>query len=339
MADWEWPSIEDKLEAIGYLAVPGVLEKIEPQVPIGDKEKFREEYSNKFSKEYPYEANKFGYQFRIYLNDPEGCPEFLKDYLDATYGKRINNTSFIDELVKEYGFKFTKEQQDYKTIMELVRQKHGEKLLGAFYKGFNVYGDFVQNIEDHVKSEDNLTRPNILEYEEKTITRRTRQINSSTDRTTGFTSEQMLKLGWIGEEYIAYLLENKDEILLDALGISSEEQYNIEWFNEGALDAEEWEDKSVGKGCDIIVKVETGNDFYIEVKTSKRSYSFFNMTSVEMQEMEKRREQYFVIKVNNIERLLRNESPDIITIIDPFEKLFAPRHMKEATFIIGGKSN
>ena len=65
MADWKWPSIEDKLEAIGFLAAPGVISSIEATVPIGKKEKFREEYKNKYSDEYPYEANKFAMDYLI----------------------------------------------------------------------------------------------------------------------------------------------------------------------------------------------------------------------------------------------------------------------------------
>ena len=43
MANWKWPSVKDKLEAIGYLAVPGVINAIEATVPKGKAEQFREE--------------------------------------------------------------------------------------------------------------------------------------------------------------------------------------------------------------------------------------------------------------------------------------------------------
>ncbi len=130
----------------------------------------------------------------------------------------------------------------------------------------------------------------------------------------------------------------------------------MEWFNDGFQSAEEeryftgvkpnmdsfdvakkWTDKSVGKGCDIVIITESGEKIYIEVKTSKREYPYFSMTSMEMQVMEKQGERYVLVKVNNIERLLTNTSPDIIVITNPFEKLFHPKHMKEATFLIGGK--
>lgn len=228
--------------------------------------------------------------------------------------------------------------------------------MDAFDKGYYGYRDFVQAIENLVKTESDLSGPNILDYEEKAISRRTDRKTDGGAKVSGFTPNQMLKLGWSGEEYIAYLLRIRDEKLLDALKIPRDASYEINWFNEGVQNAEDeisfldleklgsfselvknWEDKSVGKGCDIVVTMEPESVVYIEVKTSKRLYPYFKMTSVEMQEMEKRGSQYALIKINNIERLLRGDSPDVITIIDPFEKLFHPRQMKEATFVVGGK--
>ena len=362
MAGWEWPSVADKLEAIGYLAIPGVVDSIEATVPKGKTEQFREEYAGSYSDEYPYEADKYGRQFRIYLNDTEGCPEFLRDQLDEGYGNRINNTQFIDELVKEYGFKFTKAPQDSELIRQLVFKKHrNDDELNAFRKGFNGYGDFVDRIEEFVKSEKEIASPNALTYEERSISRRSGKkregtIDAEDKGTSGYTQNQIKKLGWSGEEYIAYLLKNRDKTLLKELSIPSDATYEVEWFNDGVQDAAEecettgsrihnlriekvkkWDDRSVGKGCDIVVQLENGETIYIEVKTSKRSYPYFIMTSVEMQEMELKGTQYALIKINNFEKLLKKESPDIITIVNPYEKLFHPKQMKEATFVIGGK--
>ena len=358
MSNWEWPSEADKVEAIGYLAVEGVVGSIEATVPIGKTEEFRKAYKGKYSEEYPYEANKFGRQFRIYLNDTEGCPDFLKEHLDGTYGNRINNTAFIDELVTEYGFKFTKEPQDSESIKQIVFKKHSGKELDAFRKGFEGYRDFVDQIEEYVDSGKSLTSPNVLEYEEKSISRRTEKNSESTSEgvSSGYTPNQTMRLGWSGENYIAYLLKSKDESILKSLDIPVDADYEVEWFNEGVQNAEiniettgtrynklyiekvkKWTDQSVGKGCDITVTLDNGDTVYIEVKTSKRAYPYFNMTSVEMQEMELRGDQYALVKVNNFEKVLKSESPDIITIINPFEKLFHPKQMKDATFVVGGK--
>lgn len=360
MANWEWPTISDKLEAIGYLAVPGVVGSIEATVPKGKTDKFREEYKGKYSDEYPYEAEKYGRQFRIYLNDTDGCPNFLKEHLDGTYGNRINNTSFIDELVKEYGFKFTKDPQDTEMIMRCVSLKHKLPEMEAFQKGLYGYKEFVQQIEALVNNASVLVSPNLYEYRERTISKkRIEKLVNRRDMSSlsGFTPNQMLRLGWSGEEYIAYLLKTRNSKILKGLGISDNASFTFEWFNEGVQNADKlrtivnnhgrnpfseivkkWDDKSIGKGCDIVVKLETGKLIYVEVKTSKRAYPYFNMTSAEMQQMELRGDQYVLVKINNFENLLNGDAPDIITIVNPFEKIFHPMYMKEATFIVGGKS-
>lgn len=201
MANWEWPSIEDKLESIGYLAVPGVVSAIEATVPRGRTEQFPKEYENKFSGEYPYEADKYGKQFRIYLNDTEGCPEFLKENLDGAYGNRINNTQFIDELVKEFGFKFKKGIQDSNMIRNIVFSKYSRPLFDSFDKGYYGYRDFIQNIEKYIKSNNNLSKPNMLNYDERNISRNSgHKADNKNEKSTGFTPNQMLKMGmdWRG---------------------------------------------------------------------------------------------------------------------------------------------
>ena len=114
----EWPSDADKFEAIGYLAKSGVIDAIEATVPADKLRKFKDEYCNKYSIEFPYvtkAGSKFGYQFRIYLSDTEGCPDFLATQLDEKYKNRKlwNQMSLVniakagifsaDRSIREYG--------------------------------------------------------------------------------------------------------------------------------------------------------------------------------------------------------------------------------------------
>lgn len=362
MGNVEWPSNNDKMEAIGYLAIPGVVKLIEATVPKGKKEEFRKEYDTLYSDEFPYEAEKFGRQFRVYLNDTDGCPNFLKSLLDKRYGERINNTAFVDELVKEYGFIFTRAPQDSNRIIKTAFDKcKTDEERTSLKKGYNVYKEFVDQIEEYVNKEKNLCVPNALAYKKKNISRKTENKNERKNVfekvKSAYTPNQVMKLGWSGEEYITYLLKIKDKTILDELSIPLGTNFDVEWFNEGVQDAEselvntsgisgvpyienvkKWDDKSVGKGCDIVVTLDSGEELYIEVKTSKREYQYFNMTSIEMQEMECKKDKYFLVKINNFERLLKEKSPDIIVIKNPYKELFHPKHMKEATFIMGGES-
>lgn len=159
----EWPSDSDKFEAIGYLAKPGVIDTIEATVPADKLKKFKDEYHNKYSIEFPYvtkAGSKFGYQFRIYLSDTEGCPDFLASQLDEKYKNRINDTSFIAELVNEYGFRFTKKPQNEEQIRNLVRAK-GTNQIRSFEKGFRVYSDFLYALSGKI-NEGDLPQPSIV---------------------------------------------------------------------------------------------------------------------------------------------------------------------------------
>lgn len=334
----EWPSDEDKFEAIGYLAKPGVVETIEATVPADKLKKFEDEYHNKYSIEFPYvtkAGSKFGYQFRIYLSDTEGCPDFLASQLDEKYKNRINDTSFIAELVNEYGFRFTKKPQDEEQIRNLVRAKAANQIRN-FEKGFRVYSDFLYDLSGKI-SEGDLPQPSIVQPKVAAKAKGRKPKNSG-EMKSSLTREQLFNLGWLGETYIYKMLVNKDESLLQALGINSSDSYKIEWFNEGVQIREEWEDKSVGQGCDIVVSSDD-KDLYIEVKASKRKNGLFTMTSNEMQKMRDEAGMYYLIKIDYFERILKGESPEVMVFDSPYDIFFKPEKMKEATFTVEGNMN
>ena len=334
----DWPSDKEKFEAIGYLAKPGVIDTIEATVPADKLKKFKDEYRNKYSIEFPYvtkAGSKFGYQFRIYLSDTEGCPDFLATQLDEKYKNRINDTSFIAELVNEYGFRFTKKPQNEEQIRSLVRIKGSSQII-SFDKGFSVYSDFLHDLSGKMNDND-LPKPSIIQPKVATKSKGRKSKNSGVMK-SAFTSEQLFKLGWLGETYIYKMLVSKDESLLQALGIKSSDVNGIEWFNEGVRIGEEWEDKSVGQGCDIVVSAED-KKLFIEVKSSKRKNGLFSMTSNEMKKMRDEAGRYYLIKVDYLERMLKGESPEIMVFDAPYDTFFKPEKMKEATFMVEGDSN
>lgn len=334
----EWPSDEDKFEAIGYLAKPGVIDTIEATVPADKLKKFKNEYHSKYSIEFPYvtkEGSKFGYQFRIYLSDTEGCPDFLATQLDEKYKNRINDTSFIAELVNQYGFRFTKKTQDEKLIRGCILQNASD-YIASFEKGFRVYSDFLHDLSGKI-NENDLPQPSIVQPK-VTAKSKGRKPKNSGEIKSSFTREQLFKLGWLGETYIYKMLVIKDESLLQTLGIDSMDNYKIEWFNEGVHIGEEWEDKSVGQGCDIIISSDK-RDLYIEVKASKRKNNLFSMTSNEMQKMRDEAGKYYLIKIDYLERILKGEGPEVMVFDSPYDTFFRPEKMKEATFKVEGDTN
>lgn len=341
MAEYIWQSEEEKVIAIGFLAIPNVIQAISATVPANLENRFRREFEGLFDSEYPYVTkpmSKYTWQFRIQLNDTDGCPEAIRNLLDERYGNRINNNALIAELVTNYGFRFKNGIQNVEQIRYCVANIHGERFLRAFDQGFGIYQSFIEEVTDIVTQSRRLPTPNILSYEPRGIARRAGRRRQSTEG-TALSQRQISNLGWIGEAYIAYLLEVADSDFLASLDIPPRMGYTFNWFNRGfdEVDINSWEDQSVGRGCDIEVILDNGTTIYIEVKSSKREYPYFKMTSNEMRLMEEELENYILVKVNNLERLLDDGAPDIISILNPYEQLFHPRQMKEATFIIGGR--
>ena len=63
------------------------------------------------------------------------------------------------------------------------------------------------------------------------------------------------------------------------------------------------------------------------------------MTSTEMQKMRDEGDDYYLIKINWLEKIIKNESPDVYVFELPYTKFIKPEKMKEATFRIEGESN
>lgn len=338
MGKIEWESIKDKFEAIGYLAKPGVIGCIEATVPADKLDAFRTGFSEKYTEEFPYitkAGSKYGFQFRIYLQDTEGCPKFLLKQLDETYENRINDTFFIRELVEKYGFMITHQPQDTVGIKKIVYEicKDNKELTGckvAFDKGFSVYENFISALEKKIENK-TLPEPIVSNTLPKKETKRS-MVRRGVEAKTAFSMEQLSKMGWIGEEYFYRMLLANNRKVLDALKISGE--YTVEWFNQGFESDSDWKDKSVGKGCDITITDEN-RTIFIEVKSSKRKQPIFTMTSKEMQCMKKKVNDYYIVKIDYLEKLIKGNSPEMMIFENPYELLFKPEKMKEATFMIG----
>lgn len=335
MGKIEWPSDKDKFEAIGYLAKPGVVDCIEATVPEDRLEKFKKEYDGYYTSEFPYTieaGRKFGYQFRIYLNDTEGCPDFLASQLDEKYQNRINDTRFIAELVKEYGFFFTHLPQHFEMIYKFVQLKRADQIPN-FMRGYRVYSNFLHDLSKKLE-DDKLPTPKVGEVRIPNKIKGQKSHHTSEVKNI-YTRDELFKLGWIGEEYIYKLLVERNDVLLEQLGIGESEKYNITWFNSGFSALTMWEDKSVGHGYDILVTFEE-KELYIEVKSSKRKNGLFTMTSNEMQKMKKFEENYYLIKVDYLEKILKNDAPEILVFDKVYKTFFKTEKMKEATFKVEG---
>ena len=335
MSKIDWTTSEMMFEAIGYLACPGVVAKIEAMVPADRLEKFKYKYKGLYSDEYPYvvkAGSKYGEQLRLYLNDNDGCPPFLREHLDSKYGIRLNDTSFISHIVRVLGFRITNSPQDSNHIHETVRSIYEGKLeYAAFLKGYNKHDEFIEALKDSVSS-DRIITPKFINPPRIKNSIKKRSLKDAESRNSSYTSEQLKSIGWIGEKVIYSLLLIHNKELLESLAIEGTE-YTVTWFNEGFEKDDSWEDKSVGEGCDLVV-VTDNKSIMIEVKSSKKDGNLFVMTHNEMVAMQEKGSDYYVLKLNWLERILQDNQPEIIVYKDPIETLFKPIQIKEATFYV-----
>ena len=316
---------DEKLAIIGYLAQEGVIREITAEVPLRKTEEFQAEYHVK-----PYPINsdkKYGYQFRIYLTDPDSAPTVLRDALDMEHG-RLNDTPFVKELVDDYGFSFFA-KQDSRIILEKVKRLPSHAY-DSFLNGFNTYSDFIQELRNKVQGED-VPSPEIGLISDVSETSGKKKKMAIVDSNALFSEEQLKYLGWAGEEYLFKFLRTGTDAAFSPFSIDVSKVKKVVWFNEGYSTADKWEDKSIGKGCDILVKT-ADTDYYIEVKSSRRRSPVFGMTSLEMQKMMELRCRYYLAKLDYMENLIAGHSPILRVFQDPYARFFTPTKMQKTVF-------
>lgn len=318
-----------RYEIIGYLAQPHATISITAEVAARKCADFESKYDVA-----PYSINsehKYGEQFRLYLSDPEGCPSALRDMLDIKRG-RLNDTKFIRELVDEYGFMFFQSAQSSRLIRSKVKAK-GEIAYNAFMRGFNSNGDFLSALREAIIQKEIKPLITVDNGRESAKIGKTKPKKSGMCSTVdnGMSEKQLLNFGWLGEQYFYNMLLSNDKELISALKINDISDCSIKWFNKGFENCCNWTDKSVGEGCDIVVQ-NGAREICIEVKSSKRVASIYTMTSLEMQKMQQKKEDYYVVKIDNMGKLVMGQSPNVKIITSPYEVIFNPKQMQSANF-------
>ena len=315
----------ERLAIIGYLAQEGVVKEITAEVPLRISDEFQEKYGIK-----PYiikSDKKYSVQYRIYLTDPDSAPPALKEALDYKY-QRLNDSAFVEELVDKYGFTFFGKQN----CQEIVSHA---KLLQAdsydsFLEGYNTNTNFISSLNKAV-SADNLPMPEIIPVTDEEKKGNAKKKKNISDSNGAFTEEQLLILGWSGEEYLYKVLTSGNPHAFDPFCIDSSNVIDVIWFNQGYHSDANWTDKSVGKGCDLCIKT-IDSELFVEVKSSRRRSPIFAMTSFEMLKMKEKRQDYYLAKIDYLENIISGLAPSLKVFNDPYDRFFDPMKMQKAVF-------
>ena len=133
-------TVPEFCEAMGYLATPGRMLRIEAQVPYGKDAIFQHEYPGQSYYPMLPTSDKQSFQFRILLDSMWNCPPFLITEITKGGGNTamgcIARGAFIERLVGNFGFEFSVSQQNIARIRACV-QAHYPNNMADFDRGYN----------------------------------------------------------------------------------------------------------------------------------------------------------------------------------------------------------
>ena len=319
--------VNERLMIIGYLAQEGVVKEITAEVPLRKSDEFQSKYGIK-----PYiiySDKKYSDQLRIYLTDPDSAPPQLKEALDIKHS-RLNDNVFVRELVENFGFTFFSKQNS-QIILQKAKQLAPHEY-DAFLNGYNINNNFIKALTNVVHA-GNFPAPDIIQVPNtQELPKRTKkQAGIISDTDSQFSEEQLMYLGWAGEEYLFKFLEMGTEAAFAPFDIDVRSVEDVVWYNQGYKESEKWVDGSIGKGCDILVKT-TVSDYHIEVKSSRKRSPIFGMTSFEMLKMMELRSSYYLAKLDYLENIVNGKAPSLRVFKDPYACFFTPAKMHKAIF-------
>lgn len=145
--------------------------------------------------------------------------------------------------------------------------------------------------------------------------------SKETNKNDKLSEEAKIYLGICGEAVAYSQLINHNKELLNALGIKAYDIEEIVWYNNDYdKNNKMWQDKSVGIGYDIKIKLKN-RTIHCEVKTSFNNISYYTLTRNEVIASKKYGEDYFIIKFTNIKAYNDcSEEASIIVIKNPFDR-------------------
>jgi hypothetical protein len=191
----------------------------------------------------------------------------------------------------------------------------------------------LEDIIEVIKNEDEIKLPDFIDNNEAIIGNKLNSHQSSSNlKKAKFSDHELFLLGWSGEKYFHHLLNNKNYELLNRLNFDENEIIeNIDWYNNGFEENENWIDKSIGKGCDIFIKTNT-RTLFIEVKTSFSNVQYYTLTGNEIISMKQNLDNYYLVKINKLKNLIASQINPEITILDkPFKRVLEISKIKSLT--------
>lgn len=216
--------------------------------------------------------------------------------------KLIEENEFISIIKETCGGKYIKGNREKEVVSRDEELNKSYDINESIKKFENAFDGTFENLDKiFIKKRNRNENDGKNELSSKT---------SSSERNKLKPRNQKL-IGLTGEKLVYNMLLKGQEQLLKELGIGSKEDIlQIEWSNINYEDDfENFEDLSHGHDIKVFLK---GRILKLEVKTSYKNSGFYSITRNELKEMAKYKEDYFIVKVNHLERLVDSRPPEIV---------------------------
>lgn len=280
----------------------------------------------------------------IWGTDSKGlCWEYIF-FLDNAQNINIP----LEEFNQVTGYQFKQVQGAMR-----VNQSYVEKVLGKYEYIFNIN---YQNIKNHEKeskiqklksqiwsldiknTNDNFKIVTLKGKNKNRTSQKTQKRNYNKNKKIKnnfiecLSDEDKYHLGVQGELYIYKLLKEKNPSLLKELNLLNRE-IDIVCYNREYNNQKDWQDKSVNKGHDILIRIKEKNEeIYLEVKTSIEDTKLFSMTGNELKFSRENGKNYYIIKIVNfidINKPLNESKLKFYCIQNPYQLIEKGDNIKE----------
>lgn len=282
-------------------------------------------------------ANKKGesWEYIYFLDNVQNINIPLEDFKKVT-GYRFSHVQGTMRVKDENVEKILDKYDDYLKL-DYIKNRYYENQTKIRELEKRIDNIDIQNTKDNFKII-NLKESQNNKKNKKVTNKNYHKNNEERNKTTEYLSDKYkYHLGVQGELYVSKLLKERNKYLLKEINLLNQD-IEVICYNEGYNKDENWQDKSIDKGHDILLKSKKDNEeIYLEIKTSIDDTRFFSMTGNELKFAREKGNKYYIIKITSftdINKEQQNSKLRFYVIQNPYQLIEKGENIKEVSMYL-----
>lgn len=275
------------------------------------------------------------WEYIYFLEDVQNINIPLEDLKKVT-GYRFRHVQGAMRVKDEFAEKIFDKYNDYLKL-DYVKNNYYENQTKIQELKKRIENIDIQNTNDNFKII-NLKENTTNKRKKKTIKRNYQKNNEEKNKITEYLSDKdKYHLGVQGELYVYKLLKEKNKSLLKELDLLNED-IEVICYNEKYKRYENWQDQSINKGHDILIKSRKNNEeIYLEIKTSIDDTKFYSMSGNELRFSKEKGNKYYIIKITNFTDINEEQNKSKVKfyiIQNPYQLIEKGENIKEVSIYL-----